>query len=207
MQARFSPPSSLAAHHRRLMASCAESGCPQVRHRSGATLSARTVGESSCMSKSVEAHRKSQIVSARDLPTGCQQQCSLVVPTVRAARHLTEPTAKSHAENRWLPQHLGCGPRGEAGESQSWRSWVSRFITIPKAKRCICIERDTEGVLQCQVLRCQERASRNFVIDQGQGGLSETMVCEAHAAALKAGERYVYNSVENVIYMGQDAPP
>jgi hypothetical protein len=84
---------------------------------------------------------------------------------------------------------------------------VSRPITIPKAKRCICIERDTEGVLQCQVLRCQERASRNFVIDQGQGGLSETMVCEAHAAALKAGDRYVYNSVENVIYMGQDAPP
>jgi hypothetical protein len=37
--------------------------------------------------------------------------------------------------------------------------------------------------------------------------LSETMVCEAHAAALKAGERYVYNSVENVIYIGQDAPP
>ena len=54
---------------------------------------------------------------------------------------------------------------------------------------------------------CQERARRNFVIDQGQGGLSETMVCEAHAAALKAGERYVYDSVENVIYMGQDAPP
>jgi hypothetical protein len=84
---------------------------------------------------------------------------------------------------------------------------VSRFITIPKAERCICIERDTERVLQCQVLRCQERARRNFVIDQDQGGLSETMVCEAHAAALKAGERYVYNSVENVIYMGQDAPP
>jgi hypothetical protein len=83
---------------------------------------------------------------------------------------------------------------------------VSRFITIPKAKRCICIVLDTEGVLQCQVLRCQERASRNFVIDQGQGGLSETMVC-AHAAALKAGDRYVYNSVENVIYMGQDVPP
>jgi hypothetical protein len=33
------------------------------------------------------------------------------------------------------------------------------------------------------------------------------MVCEAHAAALKSGERYVYNSTENVIYMGQDAPP
>jgi hypothetical protein len=37
---------------------------------------------------------KGQIVSARDLPTGCQQQCSLVVPTVRAPRHLTEPSAK-----------------------------------------------------------------------------------------------------------------
>src|SRR5688572_8054921 len=28
-----------------------------------------------------------RIVSARDLPTGCQQQCSLVVPTVRAPRY------------------------------------------------------------------------------------------------------------------------
>jgi hypothetical protein len=84
---------------------------------------------------------------------------------------------------------------------------VSRFTAIPKAKRCTCLERDTELVLQCQVLRCQERARRNFVIDQGSGGLSETMVCEAHAAAPKAGERYVYNSVENVIHMGQDAPP
>jgi hypothetical protein len=36
-----------------------------------------------------------QIVSARDLPTRCQQQCSLVVPTVRALRYLTEPSAKS----------------------------------------------------------------------------------------------------------------
>ena len=62
-------------------------------------------------------------------------------------------------------------------------------------------------MLQCQVLRCQERATRNFVIDQDEWGLSEAMVCEAHAAALKAGERYLYNSAENVIYMGQDAPP
>ena len=77
----------------------------------------------------------------------------------------------------------------------------------PMPTGCICIVRETEGVLQCQVLRCQERARRNFVIDQGEQGLSETMVCEAHAAALKAGERYVYNSVANVIYMGQDAPP
>src|SRR5215216_5373546 len=58
MQARLSTPSSLAAHHRRLMASCAESGCPQVRQTSGPKLSARTVGESLCMSKSVEAHYK-----------------------------------------------------------------------------------------------------------------------------------------------------
>jgi hypothetical protein len=84
MQARFSTPSSLAAHHRRLMASCAESGCPQVQQRSGAKSSARTVGESLCISKSVEAYDKGQMVSARDLPTGCQQQCSLVIPTVRA---------------------------------------------------------------------------------------------------------------------------
>jgi hypothetical protein len=65
--------------------------------------------------------------------------------------------------------------------------------------------RDAECVLQCQILRCQERATRNFVIDQGESCLSETMVCQAHAAALKAGERYVYNSVENVIYMGRAA--
>jgi hypothetical protein len=34
-------------------------------------------------------------MSARDLPTRCQQQCSLVVPTVRASGYLTEPSAKS----------------------------------------------------------------------------------------------------------------
>jgi hypothetical protein len=33
------------------------------------------------------------------------------------------------------------------------------------------------------------------------------MICEAHAAALKSGERDIYNSVENMIYTGQDAPP
>jgi len=33
------------------------------------------------------------------------------------------------------------------------------------------------------------------------------VVCEAHATALKTGEQYIYNSVENVIYMGQDATP
>jgi hypothetical protein len=83
----------------------------------------------------------------------------------------------------------------------------TRFITIPEANRVHLPRAETERVLQCQVLRCQERATRNSVIDQGEQGLSEIMVCEAHAAALKVGERYVYNSVENVIYMGQDAPP
>jgi hypothetical protein len=63
------------------------------------------------------------------------------------------------------------------------------------------------AVFQCQVLRCQERATRNFVVEQSESGLYETMVCEAHATALKSGERYIYNSAENVIYMGQDAPP
>ena len=111
-----------------------------------------------------------------------------------------------------MVEPLAASPSWLRPARRSWRKSKlaiseCHFITIPKAKRCICIERDTEWVLQCQVLRCQERARRNFVIDQGQGGLSETMVCEAHAAALKAGERYVYNSVENVIYMGQDAPP
>jgi hypothetical protein len=69
------------------------------------------------------------------------------------------------------------------------------------------VRRHTVPVFQCQVLRCQERATRNFVVDQGESGLYETMVCEAHAAALKSGKRYIYNSVENLIYMGQDAPP
>ena len=107
--------------------------------------------------------------------------------------------------NRWLPHQLRPARR-------SWRKSKQAISEChasspSQGQRCICLERDTERVLQCQVLRCQERATRNFVIDQGQGGLSETMVCEAHAAALKAGERYVYNSVENVIYIGQDAPP
>ncbi|HKF88055.1 MAG TPA: hypothetical protein VKB85_08285 [Propionibacteriaceae bacterium] len=66
---------------------------------------------------------------------------------------------------------------------------------------------DPDQFLQCQVLRCQEHALRSFVIDQGERGLYESSVCERHAEALKAGERYIYNSVENVIYMGQDAPP
>ena len=111
-----------------------------------------------------------------------------------------------------MKRTAGCLTILAAPRAGSWRKSKLAILSVtlhhhPKAKRCIRIERDTVRVLQCQVLRCQERARRNFVIDQGQGGLSETMVCEAHAAALKAGERYVYNSVENVIYMGQDAPP
>jgi hypothetical protein len=60
-------------------------------------------------------------------------------------------------------------------------------------------------MLQCQVLRCQEPGTRNFVVDQAERGLYETTVCEVHAAALKAGRPYLYNSVENVIYMDKDA--
>jgi hypothetical protein len=111
----------------------------------------------------------------------------------------------------WI-EPLAASPSWLWPARRSWRKSKLAILSVtlhhhPQGQRCICIERDTEEVLQCQVLRCQEQARRNFVIDQGQGGLSETMVCEAHAAALKAGERYVYNSVENVIYMGQDAPP
>jgi hypothetical protein len=111
-----------------------------------------------------------------------------------------------------MGEPLAASPSWLRPARRSWRKSKLAILGVtlhhhPQGQRCICIERHTERVLQCQVLRCQERARRNFVIDQGQGGLSETMVCEAHAAALKAGERYVYNSVENVIYMGQDAPP
>jgi hypothetical protein len=60
-------------------------------------------------------------------------------------------------------------------------------------------------MLQCQVLRCQEPATRNFVLDQAERGLYEISVCEVHAATLKAGATYLYNSVENVIYMDKDA--
>ena len=95
MQARFSTPSSLAAHHRRLIASCAESGCPQVRQRSGAKLSARTVGESLCMSKSVEAPLQGPD-SERQGPTNRMSAAMFSgSPTLRAPRHLTEPSAKS----------------------------------------------------------------------------------------------------------------
>ena len=31
-------------------------------------------------------------------------------------------TSLAPMENRWLPHHLGCGPRGEAGANNSWRS-------------------------------------------------------------------------------------
>jgi hypothetical protein len=109
-------------------------------------------------------------------------------------------------------------PRGsfanECGHHDQQLNWIQdqhqsvhASSLLPRPTGAIWVVRNTERVLQCQVLRCQERATRNFVIDQGERGLFEAMVCDAHATALKAGERYVYNSVENVIYMGQDAPP
>jgi hypothetical protein len=58
--------------------------------------------------------------------------------------------------------------------------------------------------LQCQVLRCQWRASRSFVIHDDIWGMAEVMTCANHQAALEAGESYSYNHTDNVIYMGQD---
>jgi len=79
------------------------------------------------------------------------------------------------------------------------------IITIPK---------DNAPCQYCGILsRCCSakfsgaRSRRNFVIDEADWGLAEALVCEAHGAALKAGERYIYNSEENIIYMGQDVPP
>jgi hypothetical protein len=96
MQARLSTPSSLAAHHRRLIASCAESGCPQVRQRSDAKSSARTVGESLCMSKSVEAHYKGPD-SERQGPTNRMSVAMFSgSPHSTRATMSDRPSAKSH---------------------------------------------------------------------------------------------------------------
>lgn len=59
-------------------------------------------------------------------------------------------------------------------------------------------------MFQCQVLRCQKEATRTFLVELERWGLFETVVCGPHAAALRAGERYRYNSAENVLYMGTD---
>jgi hypothetical protein len=102
-------------------------------------------------------------------------------------------------EIRWLPWLIRSGAASAMSGSSGTRHPAD-------ADRRVRIVRDTQRVLQCQVLRCQEQATRNFAIDEVEWGLTETMVCESHAAALNGGERYVYNSAENVIYMGQDAP-
>ena len=152
MQARFSTPSSLAAHHRRLMASCAESGCPQVRQRSGAKLSARTVGESLCMSKSVEAHYKGQIVSARDLPTQCQQQCFSGSPhstratmSDRTERQVTSEAADEATGTRTvsdIPSTVGSGLffhplPAAAGHPRSVGGGQDRFVVARIAGRAL----------------------------------------------------------------------
>jgi hypothetical protein len=76
-----------------------------------------------------------QIVSARDLPIGCQQQCSLVVPTVRAPRCLTEPSAKSpqklptkRPERERLMEHAGRPNARTTLASALWSS-LTLFIT------------------------------------------------------------------------------
>jgi hypothetical protein len=60
------------------------------------------------------------------------------------------------------------------------------------------------SMLQCQVLRCQRRATRNFVIEDNVWGMAEVAICESHRAALDAGQPYSYHHADNVIYMGQD---
>ena len=96
------------------------------------------------MSKSVEAHYKGQIVSARDLPTGCQQQCSLVVPTVRAPRHLTEPSAKppqkqpTKRPERWkvdaVSQHdVSAFTREQRRDSAAVHA--RRYPALPRSRR------------------------------------------------------------------------
>jgi hypothetical protein len=59
-------------------------------------------------------------------------------------------------------------------------------------------------MLQCQVLRCQRRASHNFVIEDDLWGMAETMICDVHKVALDGGMAYTYNNAENVIYIGHD---
>src|SRR6187455_1763876 len=122
MQARSSPPSSMAAHHRRLMASCAEGGCPQVRQRSGATLSARTVGESSCMSKSVEAPSQ-EPDSERQGPTN-----RMSAAMFSGSPHSTRGTTSDRTD-----LHVTC--REPLAASASWlrparRSWRKSKLAI-----------------------------------------------------------------------------
>jgi len=62
-------------------------------------------------------------------------------------------------------------------------------------------------MLQCQVLRCQRRASHSFVIDDDAWGMAETMICDVHKVALDGGMPFAYNNAENVIYIGQDVEP
>lgn len=59
-------------------------------------------------------------------------------------------------------------------------------------------------MLQCQVLRCQRRASHNFVIEDDAWGMAETMICDDHKIALDGGVPYAYNHADNVIYLGPD---
>jgi hypothetical protein len=59
-------------------------------------------------------------------------------------------------------------------------------------------------MLQCQVLRCQSRATHNFVVEDAVWGMAEAMVCDVHRAALDGGQSYAYDSADNVIYIGPD---
>jgi hypothetical protein len=140
MQARFSPPSSLAAHHRRLMASCADSGCPQVRQWSGATLSARTVGESLCMSKSVEAHLQGPD-SGRQGPTN-----RMSAEMFSGSPHSTRATASGRTERQVTSK-----PADEAIRRERLTMRRQAFDSRPTSGR---LEVDEQEMLSYQ---CQSR--------------------------------------------------
>lgn len=63
------------------------------------------------------------------------------------------------------------------------------------------------SMLQCQVLRCQRRADRSFVVEDDNWGMAEVAVCHDHGTVLDAGRSYTYNHEDNVIYMDQDLRP
>jgi hypothetical protein len=119
MQARFSTPSSLAAHHRRLIASCAESGCPQVRQTSGSKLCARTVDESLCMSKSVEAHYKGQIVSARNLTN--RMSAAMFSGGPHSTRATMSDRSERHVTSKAADEATGTRTFGGDGAWDAWR--------------------------------------------------------------------------------------
>lgn len=62
-----------------------------------------------------------------------------------------------------------------------------------------------EPALPCQVLRCQGRATRVFLVEKSRWGHFETVVCGPHSGGMRSGALFTYNSGENVLCVGTDA--